>query len=88
MPFLGSRTLREKLSIVVRKGLEARVLELVVIEKVEQVAVCRVDTSGGISVRHVFVSLSMMQRIADREERVSEVDESFKEALLARGVAI
>lgn len=51
-------------------------------------AVRRVGACGDVSARHVSVSLMALQRIADSEEGVSEENENFKKALLAKGLAI
>lgn len=85
---IESRTLHEKLSIDVMEGLKTSVLESVVVETGDQVAVHRADTSEGASLRQVSVLFSAVQRIADREERFSKKDEIFKEALLTRGPVV
>lgn len=58
------------------------------VKKNDQLAICREDTVEDISARYVSLLLSEVQRIADREERVSEEYESFNDFFLGRGPAI
>lgn len=68
--------------------LKVRTLGSGVVEAGDQVAVSTEDKVRFLYTQHVYLSLSVMKRITDREKRVSEYDENFIRALLAKGLAI
>lgn len=65
--------------------MEAKELQPGKVKTDDQVAIRKTDRSGGLSERHVPVSLSAVQQIADREGVVFQDDEELKEALLLGG---
>lgn len=62
-------------------------LKLQKAKKTDQLVFCRGYPGKDIGARHVSVPLSVLERIADREEVVSGEDESLQKALLAKGPA-
>lgn len=85
---IGSRILREKLNIDVIQRLKEKALRLDEVKRIDQVAFRRGDTGEDISAKHVPMSLSMVQQIADRKDGVSEEDENLNEAFLTRRSAM